>query len=62
MRPRQSSGSEKVRQEKSETRIRDALQVTKNVLTKSLPACFDSVINTPTNQSGERQGSTDLAL
>jgi hypothetical protein len=33
----------------------NALRVVENVLTKSLPSVFYSVINTPTNQSGKHR-------
>jgi hypothetical protein len=48
-------GTEITRQEWTQTQFRDDHQVTKNVLTKTLLSVFDSVINTPTNQSGEHR-------
>jgi len=48
-------GTEITRQDKPETRFRDHLPLVENVLTKSLLSVFDSVINTPTNQSGKHR-------
>lgn len=40
--------------------LRHASTTPQKLYTKTLPACFDSYINRPTHQSGERQGTTVL--